>query len=720
MKIHKLLITVLLLLNALNYCFAQNPSIPFIEETIKIDGKLDEKVWQKLSTYNNFHNFFPDDIGIAKNPTEIKLFHNGVNLYISASYIGEREKAIISSLKRDDYDGVIVESDNFELIIDVSNKKNNGYLFGANSSNAQLDALISFDGNDYSLNTSWNAIWKSKVRVEGKKRTYEFEIPLKALGYNSSNSEWGINFVMRDMMPNNWMSFTDMSRNYIQYDLRTTAKFTIEKLPNVSPSKFIVTPSVTYNYQKNSLDNSTDSKVNPSLDAQYSITSSLRLDATINPDFSQIDVDQQVTNLTRFAVNFPERRNFFLENSDLFANLGTEQVNPFYSRRIGAANDIQFGLKLSGNITPKTRIGILDVQTDNTEDVSAENYGAVVVQQQLSNLFAATGFLLNKQQKGNFNRVTGLNLNYKSKNNKWTSLANFGKSFTTEVDKKNHFYNLGVNYTTKKIGGNISVSKVEKNYLTDIGFVPRLYNYDALTQSTFREGYTSTDGSISLSAFPKNNEIVQNIRYLRVNNTSYFDENGVLTQSSTSTNHAIFFQNTSSAFITFDHSYINLKYAFDPLQNENYINPDSYSFASIRVGYNSPFNKKISFRTGLQHGNYYNGTRTRYYFNSTYRILPFAKIQADYEINHLDLNELGDKSFHLAQFTGEIFFSNRLNWTNYVQYNTQLNNFNVNSRLQWEYKPLSYIYLVLNDNFNDQISRTNWGISFKINYRFEF
>lgn len=703
---------------------AQENTIPFLDETIEVDGKLDETVWQGRTAFGGFHNFFPNDVGKAESPTEVRLFHNGKNLYISVVYT-DGGKEIVSSLKRDDYGGAVVESDCFQLVIDAFNKKNNGYFFSVNTSNTQVDALISFDGSDYSLNMSWSAIWKSSVGTEGDKKIYEFEIPLKVLGYKAGNNEWGINFISRNLTPNNWMSFTDMSRNYIQYDLRTTATFTIEQLPNVSASKFIVTPSATYNYQENTRTEENNSTFKPSLDAQYSITPSLKLDATINPDFSQIDVDQQVTNLTRFAVNFPERRNFFIENSDLFANLGTNEVNPFYSRRIGATNDILFGAKLSGNITPKTRVGILNVQTDEDEDNQAQNYGALVLQQQLFKTITTTAFLVNRQQtqqfdfQNDFNRVAGLNINYRSKDNKWTGLANLGKSFTNGVSKKRAFNNLGVKYTTRKVGGELSVSSVGENYLTDIGFVPRLYNYDAVNNQLVREGYRSINGSLSLNTFPKA-ESIQMIRYLRLGNATYTDESGTVTQSSTFTNHAIFFKSSASAYVSLDHAYVNLKYGFDPLQNGNSIVPGIYRYASARVGYNSAYNKKISFRTALQQGSYYKGSRTRYYFNSTYRFLPAAKIGLNYEVNYLDLKTLGQKTFHLLGFTGEVFFNNRLNWTTYVQYNTQRNNLNVNSRLQWEYKPLSYMYLVVTDNFDQHISRTNWGIAFKMNYRFEF
>ena len=203
-------------------------------------------------------------------------------------------------------------------------------------------------------------------------------------------------------------------------------------------------------------------------------------------------------------------------------------------------------------------------------------------------------------------------------------------------------------------------------------------------------------------------------------NATYFDENGTTTQSNTSINHAIYFNNTASAYVNLDHSYVNFKYGFDPLQNGNYVAPGAYHFTSVRVGYNSPFNTKVSVNMGLQQGKYYNGDRTRFYVNSVYRFLPIAKIGLDYELNYLDLNGLGSEAFHLARITKEIFFNNRLNWTTYVQYNTQWDNFNINSRLQWEYKPLSYMYFVVTDNFNKQIAQTNWGIAFKMNHRFDF
>jgi hypothetical protein len=144
------------------------------------------------------------------------------------------------------------------------------------------------------------------------------------------------------------------------------------------------------------------------------------------------------------------------------------------------------------------------------------------------------------------------------------------------------------------------------------------------------------------------------------------------------------------------------------------------SYWKFKIGYNFTNNQRFRYRFNLRKGTYYNGKRTTGEFYTNYQLLPFANLELSYEVNKIDLNNLGQETFHLTRFTGEVFFNNRLNWTTYVQYNTQSDNFNINTRLQWEYKPLSYIYLVVTDNFNQQIARRNWGIAFKMNYRFDF
>ena len=702
---------------------AQKPVIKFIDVQINLDGEFNETVWQQLEEYTGFYNYLPTDIGLAENQTSVKLFHNGEYLYISATYFDSKEKTQVSTLKRDTS---IFLSDAFVIIFDTQNQEQNGYFFAVNSLGNQTDGLVGRSGENYNLNFSWNTVWQAKTKLNGKKKQYEIAIPLKSLNFNKDNAIFGVQFYIRDIKNNSWTILKNVKRNFANLDLRFTEKFTVENLPENLNSRFTVTPSITSNYQNDLKINSTKTIFKPSLDVQYNVTSSLKLDATINPDFSQIDVDQQVTNLTRFSVFFPELRNFFLENADLFSNLGVNGVNPFYSRRIGANSDIKFGLKLSGNVSPKTRIGVLNVQSEKGTNVASQNFGTLVAEHQISKNFTATGFLINRQEtngfsfKNDFNRVTGINVNYKSSNNKWTGVANFGKSFNDEVSKKNNFYNLGIWYNKRGLRWNASIKSVDENYITDVGFVPRLYNYDAINNVVIREGFVHVSSGLEYQKFYEKSEVLNSVRYINYNNNTYFDESGNINQISHFLNSAIFFKDLSAVYYVYRYNEIDLKYGFDALGNGNPIAPGKYNFGILKVGYNSANNQKFRYRFNVQKGNYYEGKRTSAGAYLNYQLLPFANLQLNYEINKIDLNVLGKETFHLTRFTGEVFFNNRLNWTTYVQYNTQSNNFNINTRLQWEYKPLSYVYLVVSDNFNQYLNRQNWGVAFKMNYRFDF
>jgi hypothetical protein len=235
-----------------------------------------------------------------------------------------------------------------------------------------------------------------------------------------------------------------------------------------------------------------------------------------------------------------------------------------------------------------------------------------------------------------------------------------------------------------------------------------------------REGYTQTSSGVEYQKFYEKSNTLNSVRYLNYSNDTYFDETGKLNQTSHFLNSAVFFKDLSAIYYVFNYDYVDLKYGFDPLGNGKALLPDAYRFGVLKVGYNSANNQKFRYRVNFQKGSYYSGKRTAAGAYVNYQLLPFANLEVTYDINKIDLHSLGNETFNLTRFTGEVFFSNRLNWTTYLQYNTQRDNFNINSRLQWEYKPLSYIYLVVTDNFNQQLKRQNWGVAFKMNYRFDF
>ena len=176
------------------------------------------------------------------------------------------------------------------------------------------------------------------------------------------------------------------------------------------------------------------------MDLKVGLTSSLNLDIAINPDFSQVEVDEQRTNLTRFELLYPEKREFFIENSDLFSDVGDYRNRPFFSRRIGITydstqeqyiqNPIIFGAKLSGKIGENYRVGILNMQTQKLSSINQQgiNYGMAVIERRIFSNSRISTFLINKQPLNNqnfipqsFNRVAGVELKLLSDNTNFSS-----------------------------------------------------------------------------------------------------------------------------------------------------------------------------------------------------------------------------------------------------------------------------------------------------------
>lgn len=709
--------------------FSQQPSVEYSQEEVTIDGILDEPIWQTLPVYTDFKNYFPIDEGMALLQTRVRLFHDGELMYVGVEYQDSTEEVFVNSLKRDNNYNTLVLSDFFGIVIDPKMNQQNGFFFGLNAGGAQLDGLIEAVSDGYSLNESWSTAWKSKIAHDGSLKRFEFAIPLKSLSFDPEDTEWGFQFVFRDVKVNLWTTYVPLTSNYFQWDLRFTKGFSIDRLPENSASRLTLTPSVTGSYHKSVDESEGKMGFKPSLDLQYNLNASLKLDATINSDFSQIDIDRQVTNLSRFEVNFPERRNFFLENSDLFSNLGSEGLNPFYSRRIGKGEDILGGLKLSGNVAENTRIGVLDVQTRGNEDEFGEremqNYAVLVAQQQLAKSVVGNAFLVNRQrttpdpENPDFNRVAGMNLNFRSPGNRWLGTGSYGKSISDGISGQNNYFQGSLLYNSRKVQAGGQAMQVEENYLTDVGFVPRLYNYDAVNDTTVRSTYRQLSGSLALFRFPAKSKAISRHRYFNLRNTSYLNASGQLTESRTFLNNALWFRNSAVAYGNVYLNHVNLNYGFDFLGNGSIVTPGSYHFSYARLGYRSPVNKRFLYELTAQYGQYFGGELSRATVNLGYRLMPYAIFRMDYEVNKADLGDLGSRTFHLVNFSSEVSFNTRLNWTTYVQYNTQFNNFNVNSRLQWEYRPLSYLYLVATNNSTTELEQKNWGIALKLNRRLD-
>src|SRR5947209_8214771 len=236
------------------------------------------------------------------------------------------------------------------------------------------------------VDLSWDHKWKSVVRHFSDRWVLEISIPFKTLRYKKNSAYWGINFSRNDLKTTEKSSWAPVPRQFPTASLAYTGTLVWDQPPpsygpNISIIPYVLA-GVNNDYESGKLK---DFKREIGGDAKISVTSSLNLDLTVNPDFSQVDVDKQVANLSRYELFFPEKRQFFLENGDQFNNFGYPAIRPFFSRRIGLGVPIEFGARLSGKLDKNWRIGAMDIQTNNVSEIALpeQNFSVLALQRKI-------------------------------------------------------------------------------------------------------------------------------------------------------------------------------------------------------------------------------------------------------------------------------------------------------------------------------------------------
>ncbi len=367
-------------------------------QPVKVDGLQDDAAWQTAESAKDFWLKFPRDDVKANHKTEVKVSYDNSFLYVFGT-VYDSLPLIGQSLKRDSR---LRENDGLGVMLDPMNKKTNGFYFTVTAFNVQADDLLTAT-NGGELSFSWDNKWFSATKMYTDHYTVEMAIPFKTLRYDKDNMQWGINFIHSDRKTNEFHTWTRVPVNFASVDIGYLGALQWDAPPPKPGSNTAFIPYMTGGVKQDKENNEKiKGSFNAGFDAKLALNSSLNLDITVNPDFSQVEVDRQVTNISRFDIFFPERRNFFLENSDLFADFGIPPVRPFYSRRIGLdpdANPIPIlgGIRLTGNAAPRTRIGIMSMQTKATENYASQNYSAATVQQQLLKRSTFKGYVLNRE-----------------------------------------------------------------------------------------------------------------------------------------------------------------------------------------------------------------------------------------------------------------------------------------------------------------------------------
>lgn len=660
---------------------------------------MDEPTWLEADTATNFFMVLPMDTSLAKVKTEIHMTYDAQNVYIIAvCYLKKPGPYMVESLRRDFNFG---KNDNFIFFIDPFDDRTNGFTFGANAAGAQWDGTLYSGG---SADLSWDNKWTSVVKNYDDKWIFEAAIPFKSIRYKKGITNWGINFSRLDIKVAEKSAWAPVPRQFPTASLAYTGTLVWDAAPPEPGANISVIPYVLGGLNKN-YDNKTkaDFRKDIGADAKIAITSSLNLDLTVNPDFSQVEVDKQVTNLDRYELFFPERRQFFLENADLFANFGYATIRPFFSRRIGLGVPINYGARLSGSLDKNWRIGVMDMQTKAVDETGLppQNFAVLALQRRVFARSNIRFMFVNKQSNNydplkdttkpiysQYNRNFGLEYNLASANNMWTGKAMMVKSFSPGKSNNDFVHAGNLQFTNKKWTVSWQHEYVGKNYNAEVGYVPR-------------NNYIKINPQASYLFFPKSGKVLSHGPLL--SSTYFFNENFHQTDNETFLLYKLNMRDQSTFGTWVAHDYVELLRAFDPTNSgkDTLATGTEHRWNAWGTEYVSKPQKLFTFGFSSRYGGYYaNGKRLNLTADLGYRFQPYVSITMSTSFNHIDLPQpWGINDFWLIGPRIDVTVTNKLFFTTFVQYNNQQKNINLNTRFQWRYKPASDFFIVYTDNY---------------------
>jgi hypothetical protein len=703
---------------------------------VVIDGVLNEQAWFDAAAVSDFMMCNPFDSLCAQVRTDVKMSYDDKFIYISAEcFLKEPGAFVVESMKRDFAFGV---NDNFLVFIDTFEDKTTGFAFGANAAGAQWDGQMS-EGAKVNLN--WDNKWESATTYKKDSWIFEAAIPFKSIRYKDNITRWGINFSRYDLKAKEKSAWAPVPRQFPTASLAYAGVLVWETAPpapkkNISFIPYVLS-GLSANYESAS---PSDFRNQIGGDIKVAINSGLNLDMTLNPDFSQVDVDRQQTNLDRFELFYPEKRQFFIENSDLFDGFGTESIRPFFSRRIGLAlnpktgiyeqTPITYGARVSGKLNPDWRIGALNVQSQriDAKGVPTQNYSMLALQRKLFARSNIGVYMVNKEsfidtdlQKSNgyqpFNRDVGFEYNLASKDNFWTGSLFYAKTISPMNAGNDFAQAASLAYADNNWAFSIKQQWVGERYNPEVGYVPRV-------------NFLQLQPEIGKIFYPKNKSTNVFYTSLKAMSMSYWNNQGDYTDNTTYIAYDGTMKDRSTFGLYLSYDFVKLQYNFDATRmgNTPLLRGSEHDWYAINARYSSSPIKLFTYAITSRFGGYFgDGWRTGMTADIGYRFQPYGSVSVA-----LDYNDIQDvyvpgtatmaaknvsSKFWIVRPKIDITFSNKLFFATFFQLNQQTKNVNLNARLQWRYKPASDLFLVYTDNYFPEIFQIrNRAVVLKLNY----
>ena len=703
--------------------------VPSIEGEVVVDGIGDESDWDKADWANDFWMWRPTDSLLAKKQTRFKVVRDDKYLYLLVELSTNGTNFTTPSLKRDFSS---YSQDYLHLLFDTFSDATNAFNFITNPLGIKADGLISGGNQDYRTNRnySWDTKWNVETKIKSNSYTAEFRIPFNSMSYDNKNSSWRFNIYRRNTQENEHSIWVKTPQNQQIGNLAFMGKMIFEKPLKKARNPISVIPYTSGISFNDFISSKKNSNFSIGGDGKIPIGNSLNLDLTFNPDFSQVEVDDQIVNISRFEISLPEKRQFFTQNDDLFKDFGSNRdVIPFFSRRIGVAKDIDgntienriiAGGRLSGKLNSNLRIGFLNVLTeaDEKNKIPSNLNTVFTLRQKVFDRSNVSFFFIDRRTTDEYdfiseekrkNSVTGLEYNLASPDNKWTGRAYLHKSFTEGLNDDDMIVGMNLQRNTLRHKASLEFIHGGEDFRSDLGFFRRT-------------GFLKLSPSYSYRIYPKNENVISyefsQYGFLVLNSAKDYivSDRGFWSSIRKS------YLNGSSLRFSYSNRYEYLFNDFDPTRSEG-STPlpanSNFNYSTYRISYRSDQRKAFNFDSEFNYGSFYNGTKLSIENELKWRKQPIFNASMIINYNSIKLpNPYPSKNIWLISPKLDFTFTKTLFWTTFVQFNSQGENLGVNSRVQWRFAPLSDLFLVYNDNYisSDNFSPRYRSFNLKFTY----
>ena len=669
-----------------------------VNEHVRLDGVLDEAAWATAPVIDQFVQQEPQEGEPATDRTEVRVLYDASRLYIGVRAFSSL--GVTATEMRRDADRLFDE-DNFQVILDTFHDSRNGYMFVTTPLAAKLEQQI-FDegegggrGGTANINRNWDGVWDAAARIVSDGWTAEIEIPFSTVRFSASDEQvWGVNFQRHTRKKNEQAVWSPIPKAYsltrvsLAGDLRGISG--ISRGLDLRLKPFLV--GGMHNAQLSATNRTTDGIHDVGLDARYGVTAGLNMDVTVNTDFAQVEVDEQQVNLTRFGLFYPEKRDFFLENSNFFT-MGTGQAftstqvqtDLFFSRRIGLSDSgtplpILGGVRVAGK-SGANNIGALDIQTDDAFGIPGSNFFVGRYSRDILRRSRVGAIFINKDNinDAHFNRTIGVDANIVPT----SSLQMQGYLAKTATPGKagdDMAYFGRIAYRDQKLNLYLNYLDIQDNFNAEAGFVQRT-------------GIRTTKAHFGPTPRPK------------TGNVKLFEPMYVITYTTDQSNRLIYRQHHLMLGTTLrDDTFINVFYqrTLDVLDAPFRIRPDvtipvgAYSMNEWIFTVNTSPGRRFYERLTVSPVDFYGGSRFNASVAAGARVTSRFSTELQYNRNDVKM-PWGDFLVNLSTLRVDYTFSPRMTIRSLTQYNTSSHEISNNVRFNFIYRPGSDIYVVYND-----------------------